>query len=69
MRVSNGDRVQPYMHDLRDAFVFARCENIERYRRMLRTPLTFSEREFIERRLSEEKRALLEGIQSARQPS
>ncbi len=52
------------MHDVRDVFVFARCENIERYRRMLRTHLTQTEREFVERRLGEEKQALLDGLVS-----
>ncbi len=35
------------------------CEqNIERYERMLRTPLTELEREFVQRRVAEEQRAL-----------
>ncbi len=35
------------------------CEqNIARYRRMLRTPLTELERDFIERRIAEEQQAL-----------
>jgi hypothetical protein len=55
------------MHDVRDGFVFARCENIERYRRILRTHLTQTEREFVERRLGEEKQALLDGLGSQEQ--
>lgn len=40
------------------AFIFAHEANIERYRRLLRTYLTDTERAFVERRLAEEQSAL-----------
>ncbi len=46
----------------------AHCENISRYRRILRTYLTAIEREFVERRLREEEYALFELTQGAAQP-
>jgi hypothetical protein len=48
----------------REKLVFAHRANIEKYRRLLKTHLTDIEREFIERRLGEEK-ALLEVVQRA----
>lgn len=41
-------------------FLFARRANIERYERLLKTPLTDYERAFIERRVKEERDALAE---------
>lgn len=51
--------------DMKEALVFAHRENIERYRRLLNTQLTATEREFIERRLGEEEAALLEFAERA----
>lgn len=51
--------------DMKNAFVFARRANIDRYRRLLKTHLTVTERGFIERRLGEEEAALLEIVQEA----
>jgi hypothetical protein len=51
--------------NLREDLVFAHRTNIERYRRLLKTHLTVIEREFVERRLGEEERALMEIAQSA----
>lgn len=45
--------------DVRDALRFGSRDNIHRYRRLLKTHLTMTEREFIERRMAEEKNALL----------
>jgi len=45
--------------------MFAHRTNIDRYRRLLKTYLTVNEREFIERRLGEEEKALLEIAQRA----
>jgi hypothetical protein len=36
----------------------ARCDNVSRYRRLLKTKLTELERRYIERRLNEEKSAV-----------
>lgn len=41
-----------------EATVFAHEQNIRRYQSLLTTPLTHLERDFIERRLCEEQRAL-----------
>lgn len=51
--------------DMKNAFLFARRANIDRYRRLLKTNLTVTERDFIERRLGEEEAALLEIVQRA----
>jgi hypothetical protein len=42
----------------RNTRIFARRTNVERYRRMLETPLTVAERLFVERRLAEEEAAV-----------
>ena len=44
--------------DLQNALEFAYRANINRYRRLLSTYLTADEREFIERQLGEEEKAL-----------
>ena len=49
--------------DMQKVMVFAHRTNIDRYRRLLKTYLTVNEREFIERRLDEEERSLMEVIQ------
>lgn len=46
--------------DMKNALVFAHRANIDRYQRLLKTHLTVTERNFIERRLSEEEEELLE---------
>jgi len=51
--------------EMKNALVFAHRANIDRYRRLLKTYLTVTEREFIERRLGEEEEALLEIVQRA----
>ena len=51
------------MIDLKVASLRAHGNNISRYRRLLRTNLSDLEREFIERRLNEEKMAM-EGLAS-----
>ena len=51
--------------DMQNALVFAHRANINRYRKLLNTHLTVNERQFIERRLGEEEKALLEIVQSA----
>ena len=48
--------------DARAARVHAHRSNIRRYRKLLETPLTDVERDYIEGRLSEE-RAILQGLQ------
>jgi hypothetical protein len=53
------------MPNLREDLVFAHRTNIERYRSLLMTHLTVIEREFVERRLREEERALMKIAQSA----
>jgi hypothetical protein len=44
--------------DLNRALRAAHCANIGRYRRLLQTYLTDDERQFVERRIAEEKQAL-----------
>ncbi len=44
--------------DLNKALRSAHRANIERYRRLLQTHLTENERQFVERRIAEEQRAL-----------
>ena len=44
--------------DLQNALEFAYRANINRYRRLMSTYLTSDEREFVERRLGEEEKAL-----------
>lgn len=51
--------------DTREAFIFAHRTNIARYRSLLRTNITVIEREFIERLIEEEEKALLKFIQKA----
>ena len=51
--------------DLKAKLQFAHRENIDRYQRLLKTRLTVTERNFIERRLGEEEAALLEIVQEA----
>jgi hypothetical protein len=55
------------MIDEKVARLRAHCNNISRYRRLLRTNLSDLERQFIERRLSEEE-AAMEGLVSTRFP-
>jgi hypothetical protein len=47
------------MEQLAEVFARAHRKNIQRYRRLLRTHLTALERSYVERRLAEEKAALL----------
>lgn len=51
--------------DMKDALVLAHRANIDRYRRLLNTYLTATERNFVERRLDEEEEALLEVAERA----
>jgi hypothetical protein len=51
--------------DWATAFQFAHQANIERYRKLLRTHLTDTERAFVERRLNEEQRALHQLLETA----
>ena len=51
--------------DLQEVLIFAHRTNIDRYRRLLKTYLTDNERQFIEQRLGEEKKALTDIAQSA----
>ena len=44
--------------DLNNALLSAHRANLDRYRRLLRTYLTDSERQFVERRIAEERQAL-----------
>jgi hypothetical protein len=46
------------MIDEKLALLRTYCNNISRYRRLLKTPLTECERQFIEKRLSEERSAM-----------
>ena len=46
------------MSDVQNNLLFAHKANVERYRKILQTHLTAEERVFVERRLSEEQRAL-----------
>lgn len=46
--------------NLQNSLIYAHQTNIARYHRLLKTVLTDHEREFIERRLGEEKDALVE---------
>lgn len=46
------------MTDLESTFISARRSNMDRYDRLLRTPLTDIERAFVLRRIREEKAAL-----------
>ncbi|HEX2215872.1 MAG TPA: hypothetical protein VHG27_04140 [Xanthobacteraceae bacterium] len=46
------------MTELNTYRIFAHRENIKRYRRLLKTKLTFDERRYIERRLAQEQAAL-----------
>lgn len=55
------------MIDLKVASLRAHGNNISRYRRLLKTNLSDLERQFIERRLNEEKMAA-EGLASTRFP-
>lgn len=48
------------MTEMQKAMVFAHRANINRYHRLLKTKLSEIEREFVERRLDEEEKALLE---------
>jgi hypothetical protein len=47
------------MEQVAEVFTRAHRKNIQRYRRLLRTHLTELERSYVERRLAEEKAALL----------
>lgn len=51
--------------DLQRVLIFAHRTNIDRYRRLLKSYLTVNERQFIERRLGEEEKALMDITQSA----
>lgn len=51
--------------DTREAFIFAHRTNIARYRSLLQANMTVIEREFIERLIEEEEKALLKFIQKA----
>lgn len=51
--------------DMRDALLLVHRANIDRYRKLLKTDLTVTERNFIERRLGEEEEELLEIAQRA----
>lgn len=53
------------MSEFHNAFIFAHKANINRYRRLLQTYLTANERHFIQRRLGEEEKALMEAAQKA----
>lgn len=46
--------------NMQSTMIFAHRANIERYRRLLKSRLTDHERKYVERRLGEEKKALLE---------
>jgi hypothetical protein len=50
--------VETMSSELRNALLFAHRTNIDRYRRLLTTYVTVNEREFVERRVSEEEEAL-----------
>jgi hypothetical protein len=54
------------MKDLETLRISAHRRNISRYKRLLRTHLTELEREFVDRRLSEEKSALAQLIADRR---
>lgn len=51
--------------DFNNASEYAHRKNIERYQRLLKTYLSDIEREFIERRIDEEKKALRQSVQAA----
>lgn len=50
--------------DMRKDLIFAHRTNIDRYRRILKSCLAPNERLFIEQRLNEEEKALLEVVQT-----
>ena len=50
--------VHSMISDLNNALLSAHRANLDRYRRLLRTYLTDSERQFVERRIAEERQAL-----------
>lgn len=54
--------------DMQKSLTSARWANIGRYQRLLRTYLTENERKFIERRLAEEQKALMDIAQKAALP-
>jgi hypothetical protein len=51
--------------NLQNSLIYAHRANIDRYRMLLKTYLTGNERQFIERRLGEEEKALMEIAQRA----
>jgi hypothetical protein len=56
----SAERALGMTSDMQKVLEFAHRANIDRYRRLLKTYLTVNERQFIERRLGDEEKALIE---------
>ncbi len=67
--MANGsiDRWRQAMSCIRDTLLFAHRENIEKFRKLLKTCLPVDERQMFEQQLEEEERALFQIAQGAAQ--